>query len=89
MSPESRHLHCPPPATLHPHALPCGVRISFTTQRLLALFGLGLLLFHFPLLALWDHAATVFGLPLFPTALFACWGLLIGLLGWVVERGGD
>lgn len=54
-------------------------------QRLLALFALGVLLLNFPLLALWDHAHTVGGLPLFPLALFALWALLIGLLALVLE----
>lgn len=35
-------------------------------QRLLALFAAGLLAFNFPLLALWDVDATLWGLPLFP-----------------------
>ena len=55
-------------------------------QRLVALFVAGLLLFNFPLLALWDHDARVFGLPLFPAALFLIWALLIAALAWVVER---
>ena len=59
------------------------------TQRLVALFFVGLALFNFPLLALWDHEAVVMGLPLFPTALFAIWTLLIALLAWVLERGGS
>lgn len=54
-------------------------------QRLLALFALGVLLLNFPLLALWDHALTVAGLPLFPLALFALWAVLIGLLALVLE----
>lgn len=58
-------------------------------QRLLALFAAGALLLNFPLLALWDRDAVVFGLPLFPAALFVLWGLLIGLLGWLMERGGE
>ncbi len=58
-------------------------------QRLLALFFAGTALLNFPLLALWDRDATVFGLPLFPCALFAVWALLIGLTAWIVERGGD
>ena len=56
-------------------------------QRLVALFVAGLLLFNFPLLALWDHEAWVFGLPLFPLALFGIWALLIAALAWIVERG--
>jgi len=55
-------------------------------QRLVALFGAGVLLLNFPLLALWDRDATVFGLPLFPAALFVLWGALIAALGWIAER---
>lgn len=58
-------------------------------QRLVALFFAGLALFNFPLLALWDVDAQIWGLPLFPTALFVLWALLIALLAWVVERGPD
>jgi hypothetical protein len=58
-------------------------------QRLVALFVAGLLLFNFPLLALWDHDARVFGLPLFPAALFLVWTLLILALAWVIERTPD
>ncbi|MBS0592676.1 MAG: hypothetical protein JSR84_04310 [Proteobacteria bacterium] len=56
-------------------------------QRLLALFFAGLSLFNFPLLALWDRDALVFGVPLFPAALFALWALLIALLALILERG--
>lgn len=59
---------------------------SLSVQRLVALFFGGMLLFNFPLLALWDRDLTVFGLPLFPVALFIGWGVLIGALGWIVER---
>ena len=57
-------------------------------QRLLALFFAGLALFDFPLLALWDRDLLVFGVPLFPAALFALWALLIALLALILERGG-
>lgn len=56
-------------------------------QRLVALFFAGWTLFNFPLLALWEHDARVFGLPLFALALFVIWALLIAALAWVVERG--
>jgi hypothetical protein len=62
---------------------------GLTAQRLVALFFAGLALFNFPLLALWDHDASWLGLPLFPTALFLIWALLIAGLGWAVERGHD
>jgi hypothetical protein len=55
-------------------------------QRLLALFGAGVLLFNFPLLRLWLSERTVFGLPLLPVALFGAWALLIALLAVLMER---
>lgn len=57
------------------------------TQRLLALFALGGLLFNFPLLRIFDADALLFGLPLLPTALFIVWALLIVALAWLMERG--
>lgn len=58
-------------------------------QRLIALFGAACLLFNFPLLALWNRKAVVFGVPLFPVALFTVWAVLIGLLAWIVERADE
>jgi hypothetical protein len=58
-------------------------------QRLLALFAAGLAGLNFPLLALWDHEASVAGVPLFPAALFIVWALLIGVLGWLAETQPD
>ena len=58
-------------------------------QRLLALFCAALALFNFPLLALWDRELSVFGLPLFPAALFALWALLIALLALIQESRDD
>ncbi|MDP3824197.1 MAG: hypothetical protein Q8R33_22215 [Burkholderiales bacterium] len=58
---------------------------SLGQQRLLAVFIAGALLLNFPLLALWDRDATVFGLPLFPAALFALWAGVIALLGGLME----
>ena len=55
-------------------------------HRLAALFAAALLLFNFPLLALWDHPVLVFGLPLFPLALFTTWAALIVLLAWWMEH---
>ena len=59
------------------------------TQRLVALFVAGWMLLNFPLLALWDRDAAVWGLPLFPTALFVLWGGLIAALGWIAKRMPD
>jgi hypothetical protein len=62
---------------------------ELVAPRLVALFFAGLLLLNFPLLALWDRDATMLGLPLFPCALFAVWGVLIGLTAWIVEPRGN
>ena len=55
------------------------------SQRLVALFVSGWVLFNFPLLGLWDRDATVWGIPLFPLALFLLWGGLIAVLAWLME----
>ena len=49
-------------------------------QRLVALFVLGWLLFNYPLLALFNDADTVSGIPLLYAYLFVAWALFIGLL---------
>lgn len=54
-------------------------------RLLVSLCLAGALAFNFPLVGLWDHEATVFGLPLLPLALFAIWGLLIAALAFVSE----
>lgn len=56
------------------------------SQRLMAMFALGALLLNFPLLALWDGDVFVWGLPLFPLALFGIWACLIACVAVVVER---
>lgn len=54
-------------------------------HRLRALFCAGVLLFNFPLLALWDRDALLLGVPLFPAALFIVWAVLIVALACIVE----
>lgn len=56
------------------------------SQRLVALFAGGWVLFNFPLLGLWDRDATVWGIPVFPAALFLLWLALIVALAWLVDR---
>jgi hypothetical protein len=58
---------------------------ALLTQRLLALFFAGALLFNFPLLELWLTEGTVLGLPLLPAALFAAWAALIAVLAVLME----
>lgn len=50
---------------------------SPVTQRLLALFVAGWLVFDFPLLQLWAQQ---------PMLVFALWAGVIALLAWVMER---
>jgi hypothetical protein len=59
---------------------------GIVSQRLLALFVLGWLLFNFPLLGLLDQGVVWLGLPLFPVALFAIWLALIAAAAWLMER---
>ncbi|MHB1198284.1 MAG: hypothetical protein ACYCZ6_01750 [Polaromonas sp.] len=59
---------------------------GLAAQRLVALFVGGWLLFNFPMLGLWDRDATLFGVPLFPAALFILWILLIAAMAWLMER---
>ncbi len=65
------------------------MRSRLLQQRLAGLFALALLLFNFPLMALWDRDALLFGVPLFPAALFALWAALIAVLAALMEREGD
>ena len=53
---------------------------------LVALCALGVMLWNFPLLIVWDRAGTILGLPALPVMIFASWAGLIGLLAWVSER---
>ncbi len=57
-----------------------------TKQRLVAAFLLGVLLFDYPLLGLFNRSALVFGIPALYAYMFAAWALLIGILALVVER---
>lgn len=59
---------------------------NIKTQRLFALFVLGGLLFNYPLLALFNRAALLGGVPVLYVYVFAAWALLIGLLALVVEK---
>ena len=55
------------------------------TQKLLALFAAGVLLFNFPLLKLWLSDQSVWGLPLLPVALLVAWVLLLAVLARWME----
>ena len=65
------------------------MRKGVGSQRLVALFAGGCVLFNFPLLGLWDRDVNVFGVPLLPAALFLLWAGLVGALAWLMERPDD
>lgn len=54
-------------------------------QRLVALCILGILLFNYPMLALFNVAETVFGIPVLYAYIFAAWILLTACMAYVVE----
>ena len=56
--------------------------------RLAFLFILGVLLFNYPLLALFNVQGSVFGIPVLYAYIFLAWGTLIALVALVMERGG-
>ncbi len=58
------------------------------SQRLVALFALGCLLFSATLMVLFNRGGTVFGVPLLYAYLFGAWAALIALMALVIERPG-
>ncbi|MDO9600512.1 MAG: hypothetical protein Q7J47_22565 [Azoarcus sp.] len=63
------------------------MRKGLAGQRLVAVFLVGVMLFNFPLLSLFDRPVLVFGIPLLHVALFCAWVGLIALMAWIAERG--
>ncbi|MCS6945964.1 MAG: hypothetical protein RMK97_11230 [Sutterellaceae bacterium] len=57
-------------------------------QHWVALFMLGCLLFNYPILALFNVAGMIFGIPILYAYIFAAWAALIALMAWLAERGG-
>jgi hypothetical protein len=55
-------------------------------QRLAALCLLGLVLFSYPVLAVFNVQGTVAGIPVLYAYFFLGWGALIGLMALVIER---
>ena len=62
------------------------LRSTLKSQRLVALFLLGGLLFNYPLLAVFNIAAEPFGIPALYAYIFFSWALMIALLVLVIER---
>jgi len=55
-------------------------------QRLAALCLLGLVLFGYPVLSVFNVQATLAGIPVLYAYFFVAWGALIGLMALVIER---
>jgi hypothetical protein len=55
-------------------------------QRFVALCMLGMVLFNFPILAIFNVPGTLFGVPVLYAYLFIAWAALIGLMAWVANR---
>jgi len=55
-------------------------------QRFVALCMLGMVLFNFPVLALFNVGGTLFGVPVLYAYLFMAWAALIALMALVSER---
>ena len=56
------------------------------SQRFVALCMLGMVLFNFPILALFNVGGTLFGVPVLYAYIFAAWAALIALMALVAER---
>ena len=54
-------------------------------QRFVALCMLGMLLFNYPILALFNLSGTVFGVPVLYAYIFIAWAVLIALMAFVAE----
>ena len=60
-------------------------RSSVKAQRMVVVCLLGFLLFNYPLLALFNVAVTVGGIPLLYAYMFCVWILLIATMAYVAE----
>ena len=56
-------------------------------QRFVALCMLGLLLFNYPILALFNVPGTLLGVPVLYAYIFIAWAALIALMALVAESG--
>jgi hypothetical protein len=57
-------------------------------QKFVALCLLGMLLFNYPILALFNVPSTVFGVPTLYAYVFFAWAALIGAMAYLAESNG-
>ena len=56
-------------------------------QRFVALCMLGMVLFNYPILALFNVSGVLFGVPVLYAYMFIAWAAMIGLMAWIAESG--
>jgi hypothetical protein len=56
-------------------------------QRFVALWMLGMLLFNYPILTLFNVPRALFGVPVLYVYLFIAWAALIALMAYLAESG--
>jgi hypothetical protein len=57
------------------------------SERFIALCMFGIVLFNYPILALFNVSGTLFGVPVLYAYIFIAWTALIALMAWVAESG--
>jgi len=73
------------PSARHPNGTNMK-KLNVKGQRLAALFLLGIALFNYPLLALFNRPDTIWGIPVLYAYVFGAWALFVALLALVVEK---
>ncbi|HEY5293762.1 MAG TPA: hypothetical protein VIJ43_15765 [Burkholderiales bacterium] len=63
-------------------------KIETKEQRFVALCMLGMLLFNFPILTLFNVPGALFGVPVLYAYLFIAWVALIALMAYLAESSG-
>ena len=56
-------------------------------QRLVALSMFGMVMFNYPILALFNVPTAVFGVPVLYAYIFVAWAVLVALMASVAESG--
>jgi hypothetical protein len=56
-------------------------------QRFVALCMFGMLLFNYPILALFNVSGVLFGVPVLYAYIFIAWAVLIALMASIAESG--
>jgi hypothetical protein len=60
-------------------------KFEVKAQRLVALCMLGVVLFNYPVLALFNVSQTIFGIPVLYAYIFTAWSLLTACMAYIVE----